>query len=64
MYNKYQRIVLDSFPELKSVKIGSLTTGDGYSLAGIIEEERIRDLRKAVVRSASDQRSSCQRQGL
>jgi len=25
MYNKYQRIVLDSFPEFRKVKIGSLT---------------------------------------
>ncbi|MCK4603506.1 MAG: CoA activase, partial [Deltaproteobacteria bacterium] len=48
MYNKYQRIVLDSFPELKSVKIGSLTTKDGYSLAGIIEKKRAGDLRKAT----------------
>ncbi|MBW1966475.1 MAG: CoA activase [Deltaproteobacteria bacterium] len=48
MYNKYQRIILDSFPELKDVKIGSLTTSDGYSLAGIIEKERVRDLRKAA----------------
>jgi len=48
MYNKYQRIVLDSFPELKDVKIGSLTTRDGYSLAGIIEKGRVRDLRKSA----------------
>lgn len=48
MYNKYQRIVLDSFPELKSIKICSLTSRDGYSLAGIIEKERMRDLRKAA----------------
>jgi predicted nucleotide-binding protein (sugar kinase/HSP70/actin superfamily) len=48
MYNKYQRIVLDSFPELSKVKISALTTRDGYSLAGIIEEERVRDLRKAA----------------
>ena len=40
MYNKYQRIVLDSFPELRRVKIGSLTTKDGYSLDGMIEEEQ------------------------
>jgi predicted nucleotide-binding protein (sugar kinase/HSP70/actin superfamily) len=46
MYNKYQRIVLDSFPELKSLKIGSLSTGDGYSLDGMIEKEKVRDLRK------------------
>jgi predicted nucleotide-binding protein (sugar kinase/HSP70/actin superfamily) len=46
MYNKYQRIVLDSFPELSRLKIGSLTTRDGYSLAGIIDDSRVRDLRK------------------
>ncbi|MCD6297967.1 MAG: CoA activase [Deltaproteobacteria bacterium] len=48
MYNKYQRIVLDSFGDLGELKIGSLTTEDGYSLAGIIEKERVRDLRKAA----------------
>ena len=47
MYNKYQRIVLDSFPGLSRLKIGSLSTEDGYSLAGIIEDGRVRDLRKA-----------------
>jgi predicted nucleotide-binding protein (sugar kinase/HSP70/actin superfamily) len=47
MYNKYQRIILDSLPELSRLKIGSLTTDDGYSLSGIIDEERVRDLRKA-----------------
>lgn len=48
MYNKYQRIVLDSFPQLDRVKIGALTTKDGYSLDGIIEEERVGDLRKTA----------------
>lgn len=48
MYNKYQRIVLDSFPELDRVKIGALTTKDGYSLAGIIEEEQVSDLRRSA----------------
>jgi predicted nucleotide-binding protein (sugar kinase/HSP70/actin superfamily) len=47
MYNKYQRIVLDSFPELKRLKIGALSTKDGYSLEGMIEKKRVRDLRKA-----------------
>jgi predicted nucleotide-binding protein (sugar kinase/HSP70/actin superfamily) len=47
MYNKYQRIVLDSFPEFRGVKIGSVTSEDGYSLDGIIERERVSDLRKA-----------------
>ena len=48
MYNKYQRIVLDSFPDLSRLKIGSLSSEDGYSLAGIIEDSRVRDLRKAA----------------
>ena len=47
MYNKYQRIVLDSFPEFSRIKIGALTTKDGYSLTGVIEKDRVRDLRKA-----------------
>ena len=47
MYNKYQRIVLDSFPELERLKIGSLSTEDGYSLAGIIEKDRVKDLRRS-----------------
>ncbi|MEE9612208.1 MAG: hypothetical protein V3W19_13210 [Desulfatiglandales bacterium] len=46
MYNKYQRIVLDSFPELKKLKIGTLTSEDAYNLAGVIEKEQMRDFRK------------------
>ena len=42
MYNKYQRIVLDSFPGLSRLKIASLSTEDGYSLAGIIEDGSVR----------------------
>ncbi len=48
MYNKYQRIVLDSFPEFRSVKIGSLTSQDGYSLDGLVGHDRVRALRKAA----------------
>ncbi len=48
MYNKYQRIVLDSFPGLDRLKIGALTTGDGYSLAGIVAGEKVTDLRKTA----------------
>jgi predicted nucleotide-binding protein (sugar kinase/HSP70/actin superfamily) len=47
MYNKYQRIVLDAFKDLDRVKIGSLTTTDGYSLEGFIEPKRVGELRKA-----------------
>jgi predicted nucleotide-binding protein (sugar kinase/HSP70/actin superfamily) len=48
MYNKYQRIVLDSFPELQRLKIGSLTTGDSYSLNGMIEKEEAKEFRKVA----------------
>ena len=47
MYNKYQRIVLDSFPELRQLKIGSLTSKDSYSLAGMIDPKRVSTFRKA-----------------
>ena len=47
MYNKFQRMVLDTFPGLDRVKIVSITTKDGYSLAGVIEPDRMLDFRKA-----------------
>ena len=48
MYNKFQRIVLDSFPELRNLKIGSLTTGNSYSVEGLIDEEQAQDFRKVA----------------
>jgi predicted nucleotide-binding protein (sugar kinase/HSP70/actin superfamily) len=48
LYNKYQRIVLDSFPGLDKLKISALTTKDGYSLQGLLEKERVLDFRKAA----------------
>ncbi len=47
MYNKYQRLVLDSFPELKDIKIASLSFEDGYALSGLMDEEIVKDFRKA-----------------
>lgn len=47
MYNRYQRMVLDSFAGLDRVKIVSITTKDGYSLDGLIERSRMLDFRKA-----------------
>lgn len=47
MYNKYQRIVLDSFPEYKNLKIGSITTDNGYSLDGLIDKKKASTLRKS-----------------
>jgi predicted nucleotide-binding protein (sugar kinase/HSP70/actin superfamily) len=48
MYNKYQRLVLDSFPGLDRVKIVSPTTKDAYSLGGMLDRRRVRDFRKAL----------------
>jgi predicted nucleotide-binding protein (sugar kinase/HSP70/actin superfamily) len=47
MYNKYQRMVLDSFPGLDRVKIVSITAQDGYCLEGVIEQDRLLDFKKA-----------------
>jgi predicted nucleotide-binding protein (sugar kinase/HSP70/actin superfamily) len=46
MYNKYQRIVLDSFPDLRQLKIASLTSKDSYSLAGMIDPKQVGNFRK------------------
>jgi predicted nucleotide-binding protein (sugar kinase/HSP70/actin superfamily) len=48
MYNKFQRIVLDASPELKNLKIGSLTTGNSYSVEGLIDEGQAQDFRKVA----------------
>jgi predicted nucleotide-binding protein (sugar kinase/HSP70/actin superfamily) len=48
MYNKYQRIVLDAFPSLQKLKIGSLTTGNAYSLEGMLEKDRAEDFRRVA----------------
>lgn len=51
MYNKFQRIVLDSMPEFEPVKIAALTTKDGYSLDGIIDPSKVGKLRRAAYMS-------------
>lgn len=48
MYNKYQRIALDTFPELRQLRIGSLTSDNSYSLQGMIDGEQAGDLRKVA----------------
>ncbi len=47
LYNKYQRIVLDSFPGLKKLKISSVTTKDGYSVEGLLDKETVLGFKKA-----------------
>lgn len=48
MYNKYQRIVLDSFPEFRRLKIGSLTSKNSYSLDGMFEKGETTNFRKVA----------------
>lgn len=47
MYNKYHRIVLDSFPDLSKLRITSLTAEDDYALDGMIPQEKLQDFYKA-----------------
>jgi predicted nucleotide-binding protein (sugar kinase/HSP70/actin superfamily) len=48
MYNKYQRIVLDSFPGLKNLKIASITSKNSYAFDGMFDREKIGDFRKVL----------------
>ena len=48
LYNKFQRIVLDSFPGLKRLHITSVTTKDGYSAQGMVDPEKALDLKKVA----------------
>ena len=48
MYNKYHRIVLDSFTGLDRVKIATLSSEDAYALDGLIPKEQMQDFRKAA----------------
>jgi predicted nucleotide-binding protein (sugar kinase/HSP70/actin superfamily) len=45
MYNKYQRIVLDSFPEFRDVKIGTSSAHEAYALDGMVGKAQETDLR-------------------
>ena len=47
LYNRFQRIVLDSFPGLDRLTISSITTRDGYSFSGILEKEKVLDFQKS-----------------
>ena len=47
MYNKYQRMVLDSMPELKLLKIATLSFEDGYALDGMMDGDMVKEFRKA-----------------
>lgn len=47
MYNKHQRIVLDTFSELRDLKIGSLTSKNSYALDGMLDKTQTRSFRKA-----------------
>jgi len=48
LYNKFQRMVLDSFPGLNRLNITSVTTKDGYSAEGMVDPEKALDLKKVA----------------
>ena len=48
MYNKFQRIVLDTLAEFKDVRIVSLSTKNAYMIGDLIDASRSRDFRKAA----------------
>ena len=48
MYNKFQRMVLDSLPGLQALKISALTTTDNYSPTGLMEMGKVQGFKKAA----------------
>jgi predicted nucleotide-binding protein (sugar kinase/HSP70/actin superfamily) len=48
MYNKYQRIVLDSSPDLKALKISSLSNTDNYSPEGLMSPQTAQGFQKTA----------------
>jgi predicted nucleotide-binding protein (sugar kinase/HSP70/actin superfamily) len=51
LYNKFQRMVLDSFPGLNRLNITSVTTKDGYSAEGMVDQGKALDLKKVAYMS-------------
>jgi len=48
MYNKLQRIVLDSFPEFQQIPIAYLSTKDGYAIGGLLPSEKAKHFRRTA----------------
>ncbi|MGQ9485135.1 MAG: CoA activase [Desulfosoma sp.] len=48
MYNKFQRIVLDRFPEYRGIPITYLSTQDAYSVAGLLPKKKARYFRRVA----------------
>ncbi|MDY6908442.1 MAG: CoA activase [Thermodesulfobacteriota bacterium] len=46
MYNKYQRLILDRFPEYRDIPIAYLSTQDAYAVAGLLPAHRARYFRR------------------
>ena len=46
MYNMFQRLALDQFPELQDVPIASVTSKDAYSASGFIPEKQATAFRR------------------
>jgi predicted nucleotide-binding protein (sugar kinase/HSP70/actin superfamily) len=48
MYNKLQRLVLDTFPEYRDIPITYLSTQDAYSVAGLLPPSKARYFRRVA----------------
>jgi predicted nucleotide-binding protein (sugar kinase/HSP70/actin superfamily) len=48
MYNKYQRMVLDSLPGLQALKISSLSNTDNYSPEGLMDPRQAQRFKKTA----------------
>ncbi|SMC16984.1 Predicted nucleotide-binding protein, sugar kinase/HSP70/actin superfamily [Desulfacinum hydrothermale DSM 13146] len=48
MYNKLQRLVLDTFPEYRDIAITYLSTQDAYSVAGLLPAHKARYFRRVA----------------
>jgi len=49
MYSKYQRMVLDSYPEYRGVQMSCLSTIDLYGFDELSEEREVADIRKPAL---------------
>lgn len=49
MYSRYQRMVLDSYPEFRDVRMMCLTTANLYGFKELSEERDIADIRKGAL---------------
>jgi len=48
MYNKFHRMVLDTFQDLQHIKIAALTSKDSYTIGELLEKEHAKNFRRSA----------------